>query len=270
MQARGPAWWRNRLSGSALLLAGIVPAIGVCRPGRAAEPPRDRGAAAERFAVFKSHNGGETWVRSDAGLPGRSRIHAFGSTGATLFAGTDAEGVVVCAASGQSWVRRSAGLPDRAQVFDLGVAGDRVFAALYGRGLFAWDESRRTWVKAGSVTPLALAGVRGTLIAGHNPGGLHWSADLGASWSKGIAGDQGIGGVGSVTLDQGEALPGAAPVWALAGSEARAFAGAAGGVYYSEDFGRTWIRARGGLPARCPGIAFLVKPEFVLAAALIQ
>ncbi len=43
------------------------------------------------------------------------------------------------------------------------------------------------------------------------------------------------------------------------------FAGASTGIYYSEDRGRTWTRARTGLPERSPGIAFLVEGTFILA-----
>ena len=44
-------------------------------------------------------------------------------------------------------------------------------------------------------------------------------------------------------------------------------AGAADGVFVSEDKGRTWTRSVLGLPPSCPGIAFLVTDSLVLAAA---
>jgi hypothetical protein len=48
------------------------------------------------------------------------------------------------------------------------------------------------------------------------------------------------------------------------------FAGTASGVYYSEDTGRTWTKARQGHPEQSPGIAFLVTPEIIVAECHIR
>lgn len=306
-------------------------------------------AAEERFAVFKSTDAGQSWIRSDAGMSGRSRVNAFGSadglllagtdagilistdaaltwrpaSGAALaserviafatlgrkvfagtassglwvsseggkswsaattlpvrkvrcllavtdrlFAGTDDAGVFVTSDGGQTWARASAGLPSGAQIFALAAVDGRVFAGLYSRGLYAWDEPRRSWSKVGGVTPLALAGAGRTLIAGHNPGGLYWSEDWGATWSKGTAASARPTALGQA--DEGGALAEESPVWEMASNGRVVFAGASAGIYYSQDHGRTWRRARAGLPAECPGIAFLAQAEFVLAAASLK
>lgn len=307
-------------------------------------------AAAERFAAYKSTDGGQSWQRADAGLGGRARVNAFGfaegvllagtdagilvSTDAaltwrpaggtaagartlsfatagkkvfagtsgsgllvsgdggrswspqpalparkvrsllahegTLYAGTDAEGVFASRDEGETWAQLP-GLPAGAQVFALAAAGGRVFAGLYSRGLFGWDAGARAWSRAGEVTPLALASAAGTLIAGHNPGGLHWSTDLGASWAKGAAATAAPKPPAAApkTETSGELHP-EAPVWELAAGEHGAIAGAAAGIYLSRDRGRTWLRARGGLPADSPGIAFLVKEGIILAATWHQ
>jgi photosystem II stability/assembly factor-like uncharacterized protein len=308
-------------------------------------------AVAGTFAVFKSHDRAQSWTRADAGLPGQTRINAFGSSDGVLFAGTDsgifisrdearnwqpatgaavssgrissfasidgrvlagseghgllisadagaswaferslpalkvrcllvhgdivyagtdAEGVFVSDDAGRRWTPLSTGLPSHAQIFAMTAVDGKIFAGLYSRGLYVRDEQQDSWAKIGTVAPLALASVQDTLIAGHNPGGLYWSGDMGVSWSKGIAGVREGGAlVPPLSDDSGELLP-EAPVWELAAGPGLVVAGASAGIYYSEDCGRTWSRARTGLPEGSPGIAFLLTPDFILAAAPIQ
>ncbi|MBL9138840.1 MAG: hypothetical protein JNK85_23430 [Verrucomicrobiales bacterium] len=298
----------------------------------------------ERYGVYRSTDRGRTWIRADAGMPNQSRIHAFGSVGESLFAGTDSgvfrssdegrswrpatgaamtsgrvtsfatlgkrvvagtdgQGLLASVDEGGSWVRnpslssikvrcliaheealyagtdadgvfvldgqaevqarRREGLPARAQVFALAVVDGRLFAGLYGQGLFIWSDREGRWTKSGPVSPLALATAGRTLIAGHNPGGLHWSADFGVSWSRGTAS---LMEPSRSSFDDPQgALPMEAPVWELAANEVVALAGASKGVYRSEDHGRTWIRAQEGFPAYSPGVAFLLNRNFVLA-----
>jgi hypothetical protein len=303
-------------------------------------------ARAEIFAVFKSTDRGRSWGQSDAGLPERSRINAFGSVDETLFAGTDSgvfistnealswrpatgsamasgriislatldgkvfagtdgNGVLVSANRGQSWIldsrlpspkvrcllphagalyagtdadgvwmtsdrgltwtRLSQGLPVDEQVFAMSAVKGKLFAGLYSRGLYLWNEQERFWAKRADVTPLALTSVEGTLIAGHNPGGLHWSDDLGVSWSKGTSMGDAANSLSSALSEDASELPAEAPVWELASGDGSLLAGAAAGVYFSEDRGRSWTRARTGLPENAPGVAFLVKRRFALA-----
>ena len=61
-----------------------------------------------------------------------------------------------------------------------------------------------------------------------------------------------------------------ASVWALGSGDELVFAGASTGIYYSEDHGRTWARARTGLHDESPGIAFLVEPTFILASTQVN
>jgi hypothetical protein len=139
---------------------------------------------------------------------------------------------------------------------------------LYSNGLYAWNEQDQRWTSAGPVSPLALASIKGTLVAGHNPGGLRWSDDQEATWSKGMvnAVDLSV----SVLFSGSEQSFADAPVWTLGSGDELVFAGASTGIYYSEDHGRTWTRARTGLPAKSPGIAFLVEPTFILASTQVN
>jgi len=319
-----------------LLASIVVAAIGARLPMAAAE-----------YAVFKSTDQGRSWGRSDAGLPGTSRLNAFIASNGVLFlgtdtgiylskdearswqpasgaygpttrvvalatagsrvfvgtdhkglfispdggatwiaeralpsekvrcllvsdsqvyVGTDAHGVYASNEFGGQWTSLAAGLPAHAQVFSLAAVRKTIFAALYRLGLYVWDSQNETWVKCSIVLPLTLAGVGDTLIAGHNPGGLFWSADFGIRWSKGTASGQALGSTDFSSASNSDELRSEAPVWELASNNKNVvFAGADAGVFYSNDFGRTWRRSRSGLPKRCPGVAFLLQEKFVLA-----
>jgi hypothetical protein len=113
---------------------------------------------------------------------------------------------------------------------------------------------------------LALASVGGVLVAGHNPGGIQWSGDLGNHWSRATVN---IPGQSTLPLpNPADELSGDAPVWELASSDDLAVAGVATGIYLSENQGRTWVRARRGLPAASPGVSFLVRGSLVLAGTV--
>ncbi len=216
--------------------------------------------------MLVSLDGGASWVRNGA-FPS-ANLRCLLALQGKLYAGTDRDGVFVSGEEGQVWAPLSQGLPGAAQVFAMASVEGTLFAGLYSKGLYVWNHQERHWTKTGPVSPLVLAGIGHTLVAGHNPGGLYWSGDLGITWSKGMAG----GGVPLLSglSDVPDGLFGHAAVWELAAGDELVFAGASAGIYYSEDRGHTWTQARTGLPAESPGIAFLVKRSFVLAAAEIS
>lgn len=161
---------------------------------------------------------------------------------------------------GKNWRAIEQEFPDHAEVFALAMAEGRLYAGLYSKGLYAWNEQQQRWSKVGHVLPLVLAAIDGTLIAGHNPVGLHWSGDLGVSWSKET----------SAMPDVPGELSSEAPVWELSSNDEVVITGASDGICRSEDRGWTWTRARTGLSDECPGISFLVKAAFVLAATPVK
>jgi len=170
-----------------------------------------------------------------------------------LYAGTDADGVMVSHDQGRTWKANNAGLPPLSQIFAMAIVADTIFAGLYAKGLYAWSESERRWTKAGNVKPLVLAAVGGTLAVGHNPGGIYWSEKpQSAEWTP-AAGD----------------FEPAAPVWEMASDGKLVVAGIAEGIFRSEDDGRTWSRTLKGLPARSPGVSFLIRFNAVYAGVVI-
>jgi photosystem II stability/assembly factor-like uncharacterized protein len=212
--------------------------------------------------VLQSSDLGKTWSVNGS-FPSKNVRSLLGHQ-RKLYVGTDAEGVFVSSDQGRSWKRLQHGFPERVQAFALGAMRDTVFAGLYSQGLYRWDDRAASWVKTGSVSPLTLAAVGDTLVVGHNPGGIYTSEDLGATWSKPTSHAAGL--LTSLVGDQLDELPSNAPVWELASSKDSVFAGAGSGIYYSEDKGRTWTRARSGLPEKSPGVAFLLNGDLILAA----
>jgi hypothetical protein len=115
------------------------------------------------------------------------------------------------------------------------------------------------------------------LVAGHNPGGIYWSDDLGQTWTHWIpsnASDADVpnaptadafGSLDSIIGNRASSFL-QAPIWELAANSEIAIAGAGSGFYYSTDHARTWTRAAIGLPATSSGIAFLVRNDLMVAA----
>lgn len=243
--------------------------------------------------IFVSRDGAASWQGSQAGA--RYRITAFATAGRSVFAGTDRAGLlqsndsgwtwsavtrfsgrqvrslvawqgriyvggndgeIETTRDGQRWSSVRKGLPVPAQIFALSAVGGNLFAGLYSKGLYRWIAEEQRWAKVGRLSPLVLAAAGGTLLAGQNPGGLHWSDDLGVNWTPGTATSNGD-------------PPAAAPVWAVSANDKLAVAGAATGIYLSKDRGRTWRRAHSGLPAECPGVSFLLRDQHVLAGSII-
>jgi photosystem II stability/assembly factor-like uncharacterized protein len=223
-------------------------------------------AATAGTGLLVSSDKGRSWDPNGA-TPSK-KIRCLLAHEGNLYAGTDAEGAFSSGDGGRVWVPLREGLPLHAQVLALAVVQGRLFAGLYSRGLYAWEDPVRRWKKLEPVTPLALTAVRGTLVAGHNPGGIYWSGDLGASWSKGTPSAASRSSF-VLSTAPGE-LSADAPIWELASDDELVFAGASAGIYYSEDRGHTWTRARTGLPDESPGVAFLVKRPFVLAGIWIR
>lgn len=206
-------------------------------------------AGTDRRGILISTDKGMTWS-AVARFPAKNVRRLVAHEG-RLHAGTDTDGVLFPVDEGRTWESIGKGLPAQAQVFALSVWKGQVFAGLYAKGLYRWVERERRWVRSGNVVPLVLAASGERLVAGHNPGGLLWSED-GERWQRAASAD------------------GKAPVWEVASGAGMVFAGVADGIYYSEDEGRRWVRARKGLPAESPGIAFLVEEGFVLAATAIR
>jgi hypothetical protein len=211
-------------------------------------------AATDRSGVLVSFDSGANWT-VDAGFPTHN-VRALLAFDGGLYAGTDGKGVFVSRNGGASWAPMSRGLPGGTQIFSLAASRGTIFAGLYSKGLYAWSGLEASWRKVGEVLPLALATTGGSLLAGHNPGGILRSDDAGVTWTT-----------GAITFSEGL---GKAPVWELSAGANLAVAGVSSAIYHSEDRGRTWVEGKTGLPRGSSGVSFLVDNDFVLAGVIIQ
>jgi photosystem II stability/assembly factor-like uncharacterized protein len=218
-------------------------------------------AGIDGAGLLVSNDAGRSWSR-DSRFP-REKVRCLLVHQGELLAGTDAGGILVTKDGGANWERRSNGLPSQAQIFALAGVGGRLFAGLYSKGLFAWNPIASDWSKLEGVSPLVLASAGDTLIAGHNPGGIYWSETPHNAWMKGIS--RSVGELAPTPVAAAAELAAESPVWELGSNGELVLAGAAAGIFRSEDRGRTWTRAHVGLPKKRPGIAFLVGREFILA-----
>ena len=230
-------------------------------------------AAAESFMLVSS-DAGRTWLTNQT-FPRRIARALFSHRDA-LYVGTDTDGAYRSTDSGRSWTHLAKGLPGNPQVLAFAAVENEVFAGLYGKGLYKLEQGADNWTRIGAaegIKPLALASTGKSLVAGHNPGGIYLSEDAGRTWNRwsgekipsgpadaAVPGFELTFGETSVSLD--------APVWELGADNEMVFAGAGEGIFYSGDHGRSWTRAKVGLPAVSPGVAFLVRSNFVLAATL--
>jgi photosystem II stability/assembly factor-like uncharacterized protein len=213
-------------------------------------------AGTQRAGLLVSKDHGRTWA--PVATLASKNIRSLLATAGKLYAGTDADGVLVSSDEGLTWIAQNDGLPPLRQIFAMAVADkDTVFAALYSKGLYAWNEGLRRWSKAGEVKPLVLAAAgaaSGSLAVGHNPGGIYSSERPKCpDWEKAI-GD----------------FEAEAPVWEMASGGGLLIAGMADGIFRSVDEGRSWSRATRGLPAKGPGVAFLVQGDAVYAGIVLS
>lgn len=208
-------------------------------------------AGTQSSGLLASTDQGLGWTPV-AGLASRN-IRSLLTVQGRVYAGTGADGVMVSNDRGTTWTTQNAGLPAHSQIFAMASISDAVFVGLYAKGLYTWSGTEQRWNKAGEVKPLVLAPVGGTLAVGHNPGGLHWSEKPRSSeWTKA----------------SGDFEP-TAPVWSMASDDKLVLAGMADGIFRSEDRGRTWSRTLQGLPAKSPGVSFLVQGNIVYAGVVI-
>ena len=204
-----------------------------------------------------------TLERPIPGVP-TGKIRSLLAQGSEWVAGTDAKGVFLSSNGGTTWTPHPRGLPEGSQVFALAKAGGTLLAGLYRDGLYSWTPSTDTWGRTGSVQPLVLATDGGVLVVGHNPGGIHRSEDRGVTWSPAKAAP--LEGFLQPSSEPPTALTETAPVWEMMAGAGLLLAGAADGVFLSDDRGTSWTRLKGGLPPAAPGISFLAEPDLLFAA----
>jgi photosystem II stability/assembly factor-like uncharacterized protein len=180
-------------------------------------------------AVWWSDDLGETWAHSSKGLtygdcgPAVEDVWRVTPAGETLYAGVDPAGLFASTDGGQTWRHLEA---LRAHEAAHGWRPTRAGLPLHAILLHPQD-SRRMW-------------------AGIGAGGVYASQDGGESWERlPEAGGPCVHALALGAQAQGEGGPLARPV-----EQARLYQQGHEGVFRSEDGGRSWEDASGGLPSR--------------------
>lgn len=184
----------------------------------------------KRSGVLALDESGDAWQPLGAGLADLN-VRALVAVEGDVFAGTDTAGVFRLAPGAAHWTPFGDAWPVGAQVFDLAVTPESVYAALYSRGLYRAPRRGRAWARVADVEPLRLQLGAGSLVVGHNPGGVFRSTDAGVTWQA------------------GQGLSPGAPIWALGAAGPHLLAGTSPGtLMISSDAGATWRSGARGLP----------------------
>ena len=163
-----------------------------------------------------------------------------------VFAGTHQHGVLVSDDLGLTWRTVNHGLTDLYVRAVLSV-GTMLYAGTDSQGIFASENAGASWTTQRKGLPdsaqvFDLASVNGTIFAGLYSKGLYrWEAERGL-WSK--SGD-------------------VRPLEIVAAGETLVVGHNPGGVFVSEDLGKSWADGNLGLPANAPTWTLAADDEWV-------
>ncbi len=231
-------------------------------------------AGTSYHGIYRSTNGGRTWVSSSPELS-RKNVLALTIVRSHIFAGTEHDGVFRSDDNGESWTQFNNGLvTPKVQVF--AVLGDRLFAGTTWGGIFISTDLGESWQKSdsGLTGPNVLTfHVRGANIFAGTNGGLFVSTNQGGRWERvgsGLIGASilGVDFMGArmfaaggtvvyMSTDEGiswsTTVLGSRTVF-LSGimhTDSTLFATTfGGGVFSSEDSGKSWKQRNAGLMGR--------------------
>ena len=216
-------------------------------------------AGSGNAGIFKSTNGGATWVRSGT-THFASALIIDPTTPSTLYAVTGFGQLSKSTDSGASWRTATSGLP-RDEIRALAIDSktpNTVYATTYQFGLFKSTDGAETWIGLGSpggLVPMGLLAVDqqdpNTLYTSVDSslGGLFKSIDGGESWSK-------------------LSLPGGvASAFAIDPRSGALYSGSGDGVLKSTDGGGSWNTLNSGPTIRLQSVAVDPQnPDTVYAA----
>ena len=166
------------------------------------------------------------WVRTNGPCGTGGEIFTICIRGSSIFAGTD-KGVYVSKDNGKSWLNINPAVPPGGpypvSCFALAVEGQNLFASMGANGLYVSLNDGETWTTAGNGIPASLSvmkmAVSGTKVIASTPY-LYQTTDDGLSWSM---------------IDSSRIY-----IMSLLAQDSFVFAGAYGGILRSSDYGTTW------------------------------
>jgi photosystem II stability/assembly factor-like uncharacterized protein len=130
--------------------------------------------------VYRSSNNGESWIKTNSGMPASNSVAAFLIKGSNLFAGTS-NGIYRSSNNGSNWTSSGLGWSTLSLV-----QKDTLLFAGTTSHVYRSTDDGLTWNTAGftGVNIINTLVVKGSKIfAGTNNAGIYYSTDNGANWT---------------------------------------------------------------------------------------
>lgn len=198
--------------------------------------------AATGRGLYKTTDGGATWLRTGTGLRDHSllALAVDPALPSNVYATTDTAGVFRSVDAGEHWTESNSGIGARyvgAIAVDPHRRGGLYAGAEAGR-IFRSDDAGASWRELHAPTSRVSVTVilvdpqtPDRLFVGTNSEGVYWSTDAGTTWTR-PAGRLSRGTVWNLIFD---------------GRSDEMFAGTHDGLFRSGDHGQTWVAANTGL-----------------------
>ncbi len=179
-------------------------------------------------AIFKTVDQGRSWSRADVGMPGNSRINAFGAVDTSIFAGTDS-GIYISNDEGRSWNPSTGLAMSSGRILGFATLGQSLFVGTDRSGMIVSPDRGMTWKTNETLTSKRIRSLladNGKLYLGTDGDGVFASSDQGQSWTS---------------LHQG--LPPHAQLFALSAIKGRLFAALySKGLHYWNEQQQLWMK----------------------------
>jgi photosystem II stability/assembly factor-like uncharacterized protein len=142
--------------------------------------------------IFLSHDLGDSWTRSDNGLPTNAIINALALADNIVVAATEEQGVYISEDGLKSWHASNKGLPKRSRISSLIYHHGLLFAGTNREGVFISSDKGRTWKSTGAIkneSIFCFYSSGNDLLVGAEQG-IYRSDDNGNSWNQVSQGNQ--------------------------------------------------------------------------------
>ncbi len=133
--------------------------------------------------IYKSSDSGDTWTEINSGIPGNARVTAFETTGDTVFAGTDTDGVFMSTDSGSNWTAVNTGLTDL-NVSQLVNLGSSLYVLTVTDGAFISNDNGESWAKIGLPNINCMIAADNKLYVGTDYSGIYVTSGFDEGWSS--------------------------------------------------------------------------------------
>ena len=203
-------------------------------------------AGTSLMGVFKTDNGGISWVNLSKGIPKQPNdtfvyynVYALAEYGNNLIAGTDL-GVALLSENSSKWVFINKGLPKDpndtnliAQVMSLYVINNNILAGTAYKGVYFSSDTGKTWNQFGSNFNEVVYNfiIQGNKIFTGTLDGIYYADSIGKNWNK-----------SDKWNPENQVL-------SLVVKDTLLFIGTNRGIYISSDSGKTWSLKNEGLHA---------------------